>query len=99
MDEGWTRLVLEQFEMPYTSIHNAEIRAGNLRQRYDCIVIPSLGVNTILEGRAKDTTFPEYVGGIGLEGVVSLQDFVQQGGTLVCIDNSCNLPVKHFNIP
>jgi hypothetical protein len=99
MDEGWTRLVLEQFEMPYTSIHNAEIRAGNLRRHYDCIVIPSLGVDTILEGRAKDSTFPEYVGGIGLEGVVNLQEFVQQGGTLVCIDNSCNLPIKHFNIP
>jgi hypothetical protein len=99
MDEGWTRLVLEQFEVPYTSIHNAEIRAGNLRRHYDCIVIPSLGVDTILEGRAKDSTFPEYVGGIGLEGVVNLQEFVQQGGTLVCIDNSCNLPIKHFNIP
>ena len=98
-DEGWTRLVLEQFDVPYSSIHNAEIRAGNLRRRYDCIIIPSLGVRTILEGRAKDSTFPEYVGGIGLKGVVSLQDFVQQGGTLVCIDNSCNLPIKHFNIP
>ena len=99
MDEGWTRLILENYEMPYTTVHNAEIRAGNLRQRYDAIVLPSIGPRSIIEGRAKDTTFPKYTGGIGLEGVVALQDFVQQGGTLVCIDNSSNLPIQHFNIP
>ena len=99
MDEGWTRFVLDEFEVPFSSIHNAEIRAGNLRDRYDCIVLPSIGTGSILEGRAKDSTFPQYVGGIGQEGIVSLQDFVQQGGTLVCIDNSSNLVIDHFNIP
>ena len=28
-----------------------------------------------------------------------LQNFVQDGGTLICIDRSCNLPIEHFNIP
>jgi hypothetical protein len=99
MDEGWTRLVLDNFDVPYTSIHNAEIAAGNLRERYDCIVLPSMSTRSILEGRAPDTTAPEFVGGIGDVGVVSLQDFVQEGGTLVCIDDSSNLPIEHFNIP
>ena len=99
MDEGWTRLVLEDFEFPYRSVHNADIRAGNLNQRYDCLVIPSMSPARTLEGRAPDTTEPAYVGGIGNEGVVALQDFVSSGGTLICIDEACNLPIDYFNIP
>ncbi len=99
MDEGWTRLVLDNFEFAYTSVHNAEIRAGNLRQRYDCLVLPSVSSSSIINGRSVDTTEPQYVGGIGSEGIVTLQNFVQAGGTLVCIDRSCGLATGHFNIP
>ncbi|UCE47258.1 MAG: hypothetical protein JSW47_16845, partial [Phycisphaerales bacterium] len=99
IDEGWTRLVLDNFEFAYASVHNAEIRAGNLAQRYDCLVLPSISSSSIIKGRAVDTTEPQYVGGIGTEGIVMLQEFVQDGGTLVCIDRACNLPIGHFNIP
>ena len=98
-DEGWTRFVLDSFEYSYTSLHNAEIRAGDLSDRYDCIILPSVGSSSIVNGRAPDTTEPQYVGGIGPEGIVCLQEFVQDGGTLVCIDGSCSLPIEHFNIP
>lgn len=99
MDEGWTRLVLENFDVAYTTIHNGEIRAGNLQDRYDCIVLPSISSRSILEGNPEDSTAPEFVGGIGEQGVVALQDFVQSGGTLVCIDGSTNLVLEHFNVP
>jgi hypothetical protein len=99
MDEGWTRLVLDNFEFKYTSIHNAQIRAGNLRDRYDCLVLPSQSSRSIVDGAAVDTTEPQYVGGIGSEGIVALQDFVRAGGTLVCIDDSCDFPIDHFHIP
>ena len=99
MEEGWTRLVLDNFEVAYETVHNAGIRAGNLRARFDCIVLPSIGTRTILEGYPEDTTAPEYVGGIGEKGVVTLQVFVEQGGTLVCMDQSSNLPIDRFNIP
>src|SRR5919201_479949 len=39
MDEGWTRYVLEQFEVPFTSIENKDVRAGNLRGRFDTIIL------------------------------------------------------------
>lgn len=99
MDEGWTRYVLDEFEFSYRTLHNAEIRAANLRDRYDCVILPSATPKSIIDGRAPDTTEPAYVGGIGPEGVVSLQSFVREGGTLVCIDASCNLPIEYFNIP
>ncbi len=41
MDEGWTRLMLEQFQFPFKSVMEAEIRAGGLNAKYDVIVLPS----------------------------------------------------------
>ena len=32
MDEGWTRLMLEQFGFPYTSLFDPEIKAGKLER-------------------------------------------------------------------
>jgi hypothetical protein len=46
-DEGWTRLVLEQFNFPYTSIFDPEIKAGNLIDKYDVLVIPNDSTATI----------------------------------------------------
>jgi hypothetical protein len=63
------------------------------------LILPSLSSGSIIKGRAVDTTEPQYVGGMGSEGIVALQNFVQAGGTLICMDNSCNLPIEHFNIP
>ena len=40
MDEGWTRFVLEQFEFPYTTLHDDDITRGRLANRYDVIVLP-----------------------------------------------------------
>jgi hypothetical protein len=47
IDEGWTRLVLEQFSFPYKSIFDPEIKAGNLIDKYDVLVIPSDSTQTI----------------------------------------------------
>ena len=47
IDEGWTRLVLEQFSFPYTSIFDPEIKGGNLIDKYDVLVIPNDSTATI----------------------------------------------------
>ncbi len=33
MDEGWTRLLLEQFGFPYTTLMDAEIKKGGLNDK------------------------------------------------------------------
>ena len=41
MDEGWTRLLFEQFNVPFKSVQDAEIKAGGLESKYDVIVLPA----------------------------------------------------------
>ena len=40
MDEGWTRWILERYEFPYTTLHNEDIQAGKLREKFDAIILP-----------------------------------------------------------
>ena len=99
MDEGWTRWLLDTFNVPYTSLRDAEVRAGSLRSKYDVIVLPSMRVREIVEGRGKETAPPEFTGGITEAGVAALRRFVEEGGTLVCWDDSTELVIKSFNLP
>jgi hypothetical protein len=41
MDEGWTRLMFEHFNVPYKSIMDAEIKGGGLESKYDVIILPN----------------------------------------------------------
>ncbi|HEX5083050.1 MAG TPA: M14 metallopeptidase family protein, partial [Blastocatellia bacterium] len=73
MDEGWTRWVLEQYEFPYTTIHNAEIKAGRLREKFDVVLLADQSPNDILEGNSFKTIRQEYRGGIGEDGLEALR--------------------------
>jgi hypothetical protein len=99
MDEGWTRFVLEKFKMPYTTVHNADIRAGSLNDRFDSVLIPSVPARMLREGYAADTTEPAYVGGLGAEGVESLRAFVREGGRLIALDAACEYAIDELNLP
>src|SRR5205814_1699265 len=65
MDEGWTRWVLEQYEFNLTSIHNAEIRAGKLRQKFDAIIIADQDPRAIVDGFDAPAIRQEYCSKIG----------------------------------
>jgi Zinc carboxypeptidase len=99
MDEGWTRWVLEQYEFNLTSIHNADVRGGALRQKFDAIILADQNPRDILEGFDANTIRPEYRGGIGQEGVDNLKQFVAEGGTLVTMGNACDLAIEKLPIP
>ena len=99
MDEGWTRWVLEQYEFNLTSIHNADIRAGKLRQKFDAIIIADQDSRAIIDGFDAPAVRTEYRGGIGDAGVDSLKQFVAEGGTLVTMGNACDLAIEKLPIP
>ncbi|MFY9608653.1 MAG: M14 metallopeptidase family protein [Blastocatellia bacterium] len=99
MDEGWTRWVLEQYEFPYVTLHNADIKAGKLRERFDAIILPDQQPRDIIGGFDFKTIRPEYRGGIGDEGVEALREFVRAGGTLITLGASSDLAIDKFPIP
>lgn len=98
MDEGWTRWVLETHEFPYRNLTDAEIRAGNLADWYDAIILPDMRASRMIAGHAEGSLPPEYVGGIGLEGVANLRTYVEQGGTLICLNWATEVPMEHFGL-
>jgi hypothetical protein len=99
MDEGWTRWIFEQFEFKFTNIFDAEIRAGNLKEGYDVIVIPSMSTDAIVNGNEKGTVHPNYVGGITEQGVRNIKQFVEEGGILIAMNGGCNFPIDKLGIP
>jgi hypothetical protein len=50
-------------------------------------------------GYGANETEPAFVGGLGAEGVASIRSFVRAGGTLVCLDNSCDFAISALGLP
>ncbi len=105
LDEGWTRFVLEQYGFTLKSIENKEVKGGNLNAAYDVIILPDSTREVIVEGKQNREGYfeelpPEYSGGIGKEGVRSLKDFVDKGGTLIALARASELLMgEEFNLP
>ena len=97
MDEGWTRLVFDNFQIPYKSLSNEDFRQNRLD--YDVIVLASDSENSIVNGLSGERYPAEFAGGIGDAGVENLKKFVENGGKLVCFDESCALAIKRFGLP
>lgn len=104
MDEGWTRLVLENFSFPYTSLFDKDIQKGSLVKNYDVIILPNDSSGMIVGDRVRSyggsmpSYPPEYTSGIGQEGVAALKEFVEQGGTLVTLGEACGFAIEKFGL-
>jgi hypothetical protein len=99
MDEGWTRWTLEQNNIAYTSLEDREARAGNLRTKYDAILIPDHSPRALLEGHRKDAMPEELTGGLGAAGVRALADFVAAGGTLIFLNRASDFAIAQLKLP
>lgn len=99
MDEGWTRWVLEHYEFPYTTLHNVDVKAGKLHDRFDVIVLPYQRAKEIIEGRNSNTTPDEYKGGIGEDGWKALEQFLRDGGTVVSLGDASDLLLGRLPLP
>lgn len=99
MDEGWTRYVFDTFNVPYTSINDADVRQIQLSSRFDVVLLPSQRAREITDGNAVGSYPAEFTGGITSSGAVNLKRFVEDGGTLICFDGSCEFAIKQFNLP
>ncbi|MEO8679257.1 MAG: M14 metallopeptidase family protein [Vicinamibacterales bacterium] len=98
MDEGWTRWVLEQYEFPYKTLKNADLRSGDLAD-FDVILFADESDDTILNGAAAGTMPPEFVGGIGMDGAANVRRFVERGGWVVAWDRAADFAILAFDLP
>lgn len=99
MDEGWTRFVFErEMHVAYQTLHDADVRAGELERRFDAIVLPDQSGALLLGGHEAGKMPPEYAGGLGEEGLAALRAFVQAGGTLIALNQASELPLQHFGL-
>ena len=99
MDEGWTRYVLDTYKIPYTSVRNEMVRAGDLLDFLDVLIIPSVSASLLDRGRAPGSTPEQYTGGLAPEGAVAVEQFVRQGGTLITLGDSSGWAVNLLKLP
>ncbi len=88
MDEGWTRWLFDDFGFSYLSLHDADVQAGNLRQKFDAIVIPDQAAQQIAQGYRAGSMPPEYCGGLGAKGAAALKEFASAGGTVIFFNHA-----------
>jgi len=113
IDEGWTRWVLQQNgnnyypvaqvkdnpQIRFVNVEDQQVRRGNLRAAFDTIIMPDQPRAAILSGYRAGAMPPEYTGGLGAEGVKALREFVEAGGTLVCLNRASDFAIEQFKLP
>ncbi len=98
-DEGWTRWLLEQYQFPYRSLSDADIREGRLRENFDALILPSDTASHLVQGHSPSRMPPEFARGLGQLGLKHLREFAEAGGTLVAFDAACSVPLRFFDVP
>ncbi len=110
MDEGWTRWLLEQYGFEYTTVRDEEVKEG--LEGFDVFILPSdppalitgEGVEEWYEKRFKGALTvpvlpPEYKTGIGEEGVEKVKGFVEKGGRVLALYESCEFAIEKLGVP
>src|SRR6185369_17700679 len=90
--------VFDTFNVPYSSIRDAEVKQGQLESKYDVLVLPSqrLSVRDTPQSSSGEET---PTAGMTDASVDSLKNFVSSGGTLICFDAACEFAIKQFKLP
>jgi len=106
MDEGWTRWIFDRFgsrinrfKLTYQPLLDDDLRGGNLHAKYDVIVIPAQTSQQILNGLSKDRYPADISGGLGQAGVDALKTFVEEGGTIITLNEASQFAIDHLGVP
>nr|MBA3247680.1 peptidase M14 [Pyrinomonadaceae bacterium] len=63
------------------------------------IIIPDHSPRAILEGYRPGSMPEELTGGLGEAGVTALREFVEAGGTLVCLNKASDFAIEQLKLP
>ncbi len=111
-DEGWTRWLLEQYRFPYKTVVDKDVKRGKLADKYDVLIFPAdhkslitgEGIEEYYEKRWQGVMTlpkypPEYMSGIGKDGVEKLKEFAEAGGTILCLGESSDFAIEELKVP
>ncbi|HEX2343043.1 MAG TPA: M14 metallopeptidase family protein [Vicinamibacterales bacterium] len=99
MDAGWTEWLLERYGFDFANVRNGEVQGGNLRDRFDVLIIADERPSSIMDGFQTGAVPPRFEGGIATRGIRALDDFVRGGGTLVCLNRSSEFAIDRLQLP
>jgi hypothetical protein len=106
MDEGWTRWLLERYEIPFINLNNEDIKESSFAGQADVLLFPDVSKNIIEKGepdpewrRWWTPLPPEYSGGIEPDGGEHIKTWVENGGTVVALDSSTAYFIELFDLP
>ncbi len=98
MDEGWTRWLFDDFGIPFTTMHDADVQAGGLRAKFDTIVIPDQTAQQIAQGHRAGSMPPEFCGGLGAKGAEALKEFAAAGGTIIFFNHASDYATEALGV-
>ena len=98
MDAGWTRFLLDSYDIPFQVVRPGNIATLDLAKSFDLVLFPNSSKEELLEGRYKygerinlPDLPPELRKGIGADGMEKLMSFIDQGGIIVAWGGACDL--------
>lgn len=97
MPEGWQRWVFDQHDMPYDTLHDADIQGGELAE-YDVLIFQAQGAESIQNGHPVGRVPPPYAGGLGDAGGAAVQAFVEGGGRVIAIEAATDYVRDMFDL-
>jgi hypothetical protein len=103
MDAGWTRWVLEQYGFEFVILRPESLRRP-LGDTVDVVVLaegavpmpPGAGRG---RGGAPRPMRPEHAAMVGDDEIARFEQFVKDGGTVVCLGAASAFPIQRFRLP
>lgn len=113
MDAGWTRFILDSYNIPFTVIRPGNLKEADLIKDYDLVIIPNTSKSLLMTGKMRPdgsylsgSAHPDYIKGMGDEGIKQLMTFVDKGGLIVAwgqstelFDGKLEIENEEFHLP
>ena len=97
MPAGWQRWVLDEHDMAYDTLHDADIRSGALDE-YDVFLFQAQEAGSIRNGFRSGELPRQYTGGLGDEGMEAVSAFVRNGGRVIAIEAATDFVAELFDL-
>ena len=101
-DEGWLRMVLDEYGFDYVNLYPEDIRKGEFANDIDVLVFPDMDRTAVMDGMKGQRYYNPaeyekmYTLGIGVSGNKKVSEFLEGGGTVVCLNRSNEYAVKEL---